>query len=350
MNERIKVGLNGLGRIGRHIFKMCIDDPMIDLVGINEINPDLNNWAYTLNYDSIYGKSRHKSIIKNKSLICNKKEIFTSINKDISNAPWSEWGAKLIIDASGVLENINKSRKILNEEFVEKILHQKSQLIILRVSWLVGPHGKNFISSILNLHSKKNLFSVVYDQIGVISSTLDVAEICWEIISKWSLISKKTHILHWSCEGISSWYDIAIAIGAILGPGIALSLYGGRLAEGEKVKPWMKPIIRLNIWVFDRFHFDNKSVANSGLSKALENRLYFDHYYDMAMLKLVAGFSNKSAETDKNVIDGVIKKIESGSQSISKVVRSMTTGSARDYILMVSVGAIVIFFLLWGVA
>ena len=143
---------------------------------------------------------------------------------------------------------------------------------------------------------------------------------------------------------------IAIAIGAFLGPGIALSLYGGNLAEGEKVKPWMKPIIRLNSWAFDRFHFDNKAVADSGLSRALENRLYFDHYYDMAMLKLVAGFSNKSAETDKNVVDGLIKKIESGSQSISKVVRSMTTGSARDYILMVSVGALAIFFLLWGVA
>jgi len=143
---------------------------------------------------------------------------------------------------------------------------------------------------------------------------------------------------------------IAIAIGAILGPGIALSLYGGSLAEGEKIKPWMKPIIRLNAWVFDRFHFDNKSLADSGLSRALEHRLYFDHYYDMAMLKLVAGFSDKSAETDKNVVDGVIKKIESGSQSISKVVRSLTTGSARDYILMVSVGALAIFFLLWGVA
>ena len=32
-------------RIGRHIFKMCIDDPLIELVGINEINPDLENWA-----------------------------------------------------------------------------------------------------------------------------------------------------------------------------------------------------------------------------------------------------------------------------------------------------------------
>ena len=143
---------------------------------------------------------------------------------------------------------------------------------------------------------------------------------------------------------------IAIAIGAVLGPGIALSLYGGNLAEGEKVKPWMKPIIRLNAWVHGRYNFDNQAIANSGLSRALENRLYFDHYYDMVMLKIVAGFSDKSAETDKNVVDGVIKKIETGTQSISKVVRSMTTGSARDYILMVAVGTLAIFFLLWGVA
>ena len=143
---------------------------------------------------------------------------------------------------------------------------------------------------------------------------------------------------------------VAIAIGAVLGPGSALSLYGGNLAEGEKVKPWMKPIIRLNAWVHGRYNFDNQAIANSGLSRALENRLYFDHYYDMAMLKIVAGFSDKSAETDKNVVDGVIKKIETGTQSISKVVRSMTTGSARDYILMVAVGTLAIFFLLWGVA
>ena len=120
----------------------------------------------------------------------------------------------------------------------------------------------------------------------------------------------------------SSWTVIfwAIAIGAVLGPGLALSLYGGSLAEGEKVKPWMKPIIRLNAWVYNRYNFDNQAIANSGLSRALENRLYIDHYYDMAMLKIVAGFSDKSAEADKNIVDGVIKKIETGTQSISKVV------------------------------
>ena len=46
MKEKIKVGLNGLGRIGRHIFKMCMEDSLIELVGINELNPDINNWVY----------------------------------------------------------------------------------------------------------------------------------------------------------------------------------------------------------------------------------------------------------------------------------------------------------------
>ena len=60
--------------------------------------------------------------------------------------------------------------------------------------------------------------------------------------------------------------------------------------------------------------------------------------------------SNKVAETDAEVIDGTVKAIESGSQSLSTIVRSMTTGSARDYILMIAVGTLAIFLLIWGVA
>lgn len=143
---------------------------------------------------------------------------------------------------------------------------------------------------------------------------------------------------------------VAIAIGAVLGPGLAMSLYGGNLAEGEQTKPWMKPVIRLNAWVYARFNFNNSSIAESSLTRALEQRLYIDYYYDMAMLKIVAAFSKKSAEADTLVIDGTIKSIERGSQSLSTLVRSLTTGSARDYILMISVGTLAIFFFLWGVA
>jgi hypothetical protein len=68
------------------------------------------------------------------------------------------------------------------------------------------------------------------------------------------------------------------------------------------------------------------------------------------MVNIVAGFSNKVAEADTEVIYGTIKAIESGSQSLSSIVRSLTTGSARDYILMVAVGTLAISLLIWGVA
>ena len=126
MNKKLKVGLNGLGRIGRHIFKMCIDDPIIELVGINELNPDLNNWAYTLNYDSIYGQSKYKVEVENKKIICNKKYIFTSNHKDINKVPWEKWGVELIIDASGVLENTIKSKEIINKKLAKKIIFTNS--------------------------------------------------------------------------------------------------------------------------------------------------------------------------------------------------------------------------------
>ena len=139
---------------------------------------------------------------------------------------------------------------------------------------------------------------------------------------------------------------VAIFIGAIVGPGLAMALYGGSLKDGEKAKPWMQPIINLSSRVNSKRGFDNTAWANSGLSNALKERLYFDKWYDAAMLKLVAGFANISAAFDRNVVDGTIKTIESTSQKLSTQVRRLTTGSARDYIMMAALGVLVIYLLL----
>ena len=142
---------------------------------------------------------------------------------------------------------------------------------------------------------------------------------------------------------------VALFFGAIVGPGMALSLYGGALDEGEEVKPWFIPVLAINAAIKGRYHWDNSSFAQSGFATALSNRLYFDHYYDMAMLKIVAAFSFKSAEADSKVIDGTIKTIERTSQQLSTKLRALTTGSARDYILMAAVGTLTLFALIWGV-
>ena len=77
---------------------------------------------------------------------------------------------------------------------------------------------------------------------------------------------------------------------------------------------------------------------------------YFDDLYEIALAKTAIPFAAFSAWFDANVIDGVIKQIESNSATGSVQIRRITTGSARDYILMAAVGMISIFVLLWGVS
>ncbi len=143
---------------------------------------------------------------------------------------------------------------------------------------------------------------------------------------------------------------IAIGLSLIVGPSFAMALYGGSLDEGQKAKPWMQWAISLSSRVNRKSKFDNSAWANSSLSVSLHKRLHFDDIYDAAMLKIVVGFARIAAIFDSKVIDGAIKTIESTSQEASKKVRSLTTGSARDYIMMAALGTLAIFMLLWGVA
>ena len=81
----------------------------------------------------------------------------------------------------------------------------------------------------------------------------------------------------------------------------------------------------------------------------MDKRLYFDDLYEGIITRTVIPFAEFSAWFDRNIIDGVIKQIESNSVLGSVQIRKVTTGSARDYILMATVGALCIFALLMGV-
>ncbi len=102
------------------------------------------------------------------------------------------------------------------EEAIEEIFQNSDQGIILRTSWLIGPVGKNFLLTILNLHLKNKEIKVVNDQIGSPTSTFSLAKICWQIIhlkEYKSIFSQNKHrILHWQDNGETNWYKIALTI------------------------------------------------------------------------------------------------------------------------------------------
>ena len=55
MSSRLRVGINGIGRIGKAVFRQILDSPRLKVVAINDVNPDKANIAYQLKYDSQYG-------------------------------------------------------------------------------------------------------------------------------------------------------------------------------------------------------------------------------------------------------------------------------------------------------
>jgi dTDP-4-dehydrorhamnose reductase len=93
--------------------------------------------------------------------------------------------------------------KLLGEDSVKKNMDDYR---IIRTSWLYGSHGRNFVDTIIALSEKMTEVSVVNDQIGKPTYTLDLSRAVPEIISR------EPGIYHITNEGVCSWYEFACEI------------------------------------------------------------------------------------------------------------------------------------------
>ena len=121
----IRIGINGFGRIGRAIYRVNSENPKFKIVAINDINPDLKNIAYTLKYDTLYGKFKNNiGINENKNLLIdsNLDEKIQIYNKEnIDEVDWKSNNVDYIIDSSGVRDNVIKSRKLIDGKIIKKV-------------------------------------------------------------------------------------------------------------------------------------------------------------------------------------------------------------------------------------
>ena len=99
--RKIKVAINGFGRIGRLAFRAAINNKNIEIVGINDLI-DTNYMSYMLNYDSTHGKFNGNIVIENNDLIVNGNKIRVSKEKDPSKINWNEIEADYIIESTGL--------------------------------------------------------------------------------------------------------------------------------------------------------------------------------------------------------------------------------------------------------
>ena len=105
----VKVGINGFGRIGRLVFRASLDNPDVEVVGINDPFIDLDYMQYMLKYDTIHGKFKGEISEDNGKLVVNGKKISVYASMDPAEIPWSECGAEYIVESTGVFTTTEKA-------------------------------------------------------------------------------------------------------------------------------------------------------------------------------------------------------------------------------------------------
>jgi glyceraldehyde 3-phosphate dehydrogenase len=121
MNTKITVGINGFGRIGRTLFRLLLDHPLIEVVAINDIS-DSYTLAHLLKYDSIHGVLPYPVSATKNTIIANGHVISFTAIKDIEKLSWN--ALDYVIECTG---------KYKTKELLENHLKNGAKKVILSV-------------------------------------------------------------------------------------------------------------------------------------------------------------------------------------------------------------------------
>ncbi len=104
-----RIGINGFGRIGRLVFRAAVNNPKVEVVGINDLfDPDY--LAYMLKYDSTHGLFKGTIELKDKDLVVNGKTIRVTAEKDPANLKWGDIKADYVVESTGLFTTVDTAK------------------------------------------------------------------------------------------------------------------------------------------------------------------------------------------------------------------------------------------------
>ncbi len=106
---KIKVGINGFGRIGRLVFRAAQNRNDIEVVAINDLI-DVDYMAYMLKYDTVHGRFDGTVEVKDGKLVVNGHAIRVTAEKNPADLKWNEAGAEYIVESTGLFLTKEKAQ------------------------------------------------------------------------------------------------------------------------------------------------------------------------------------------------------------------------------------------------
>ncbi len=116
----IRVGINGFGRIGRHVLRIGLGRENLEFVGINDIT-DTETLAHLFKYDSVFGRYPGEVKCDGDGIIVDGRLIRVFSERDPANIPWAGTGAQVIAEASGIFRTREAAAAHMGET-VKKVI------------------------------------------------------------------------------------------------------------------------------------------------------------------------------------------------------------------------------------
>ncbi|MBN1332276.1 MAG: aldehyde dehydrogenase [Synergistales bacterium] len=173
----MRIGINGFGRIGRAIFRIARSESDVRICCINDVNDDLANHAYLLQYDSIYGKFPGKVEVNREcsSMVVDLRSIPFYSEGDMEDVPWSRHDVDLVVDSSGISTNFVSARRLVNSGVIDGVIITQIAEGFVDGTWIHGVEnrspndfkGKVISSSICDAVAIAPVLQILDDHCGI---------------------------------------------------------------------------------------------------------------------------------------------------------------------------------------
>jgi glyceraldehyde 3-phosphate dehydrogenase len=128
---KIRIAINGYGRIGRNLFRLLLDHQNIEVVAINDI-ADNRTMAHLIKYDSIHGVLPVECSFDESHIIIDKKKYLFFHEKNIANLDWKSLNIDFVIESTGKYKTFDEINKHILRGAKKVILSAPSETDLIK--------------------------------------------------------------------------------------------------------------------------------------------------------------------------------------------------------------------------